>query len=1125
MTSIFETLTDWVEGALRDPNSLLAPLTGGGDVDAALATLRQRADDLAASADIGDWIGDASAWMDALGNVGDAAFAAPKQLDQLIARLIQSRIPRLGAALALLGVIVSTPDGGQRIDWDRLGELAGSPDAIVDEAFWDELLAGFGQPGDGRRIAVLIALVLLAPQTILALERGDLSVAPLPAPPTRSGGDWQAFRNRTQDWLSVTFPLGDPTKPAPHPRGIFDWVSGIQPDFGVTAAGRTTRVPDGAGRRTDFELWLALGIEGDLWELDLGNDWILRVEPGVTGGFGRVGGSWHGAFRQFLVDAGRLPGPSDPVEVTVRRDAPEGELDVLLGPPYDTRIEIRDFFAFLRLREASPIAELGFEIKDLALVVTNRWFRTFGITDETFREGLRYDADVALSWAEGVGFRLGLSSAFEVVIVLPGTSGRKAIGPLAFQLHDIRLRIPIDAANGEARTRIEIRLHVSIEVSTYVVATVDGAGVWVGMFAATWKENLGDPNSPRQAFGLIPPTGAGIAISIGPITGGGYVERKELPSGAERWGGVLQLGFQSFSIVALGIWERQANGDTSFIVVMGVRFTPGIQLSYGFAITGFGGLLGIDRRVDGDALRERLTSGAAGNVLFPDDPIRNAPTIIGDLGALFPAREGVVVAGPTAQLSWLSTGANKAFARLDVGIVLEFTGPSLTKVILLGVLRGGIPGQDEDKPILQLRIDIVGILDLQKRSLEFDASLVNSKALDVFHITGDAAFRLSWGHEPYVLLSIGGFHPEFDPKEAIVPDLTRVALTLTPSFFSAGMHMRAEAYLAITTNSFQLGTRMEVGWALGPLQAIGFIAFDAIIEFSPFRFDVRFSAGMAIRWRATTLAGVTVSGTLAGPGPVVLIGRACIEILFFDICASGELTIGGENQPPAQPAESPVQSTQQELRAENVHAEGGDGLVRLKPAERQAGEALVAPGGRLVWSQSKVPLELTLDLVNGLPLATPQAVTASSPQAVGAADDLFAPGRFLALSDAEALNLPAFQRMQSGLEFGFGETLSQATAGHTVTPETIRLPEKVPVSLVAIFFSAALVDSVLARSAAPAAEAAPAQIAVSQPGWSVYDPDGASVDSGRTAADALRSAKQTGGVAVADGDLVDVGSF
>ena len=74
--------------------------------------------------------------------------------------------------------------------------------------------------------------------------------------------------------------------------------------------------------------------------------------------------------------------------------------------------------------------------------------------------------------------------------------------------------------------------------------------------------------------------------------------------------------------------------------MLGVRFTPGIQLGFGFEITGFGGLVGINRRADTDALRERLTSGAAGNVLFAEDPIRNAPALLGDLGALFPAGRG-----------------------------------------------------------------------------------------------------------------------------------------------------------------------------------------------------------------------------------------------------------------------------------------------------------------------------------------------------------------------------------------------------------------------------------------------------------------------------------------------------
>ena len=63
-----------------------------------------------------------------------------------------------------------------------------------------------------------------------------------------------------------------------------------------------------------------------------------------------------------------------------------------------------------------------------------------------------------------------------------------------------------------------------------------------------------------------------------------------------------------------------------------------MHVAFGIFWIGVGGIFGIDRRADTDALRERLTAGAVGNLLFADDPIRNAPMLLGDLAALFPAK-------------------------------------------------------------------------------------------------------------------------------------------------------------------------------------------------------------------------------------------------------------------------------------------------------------------------------------------------------------------------------------------------------------------------------------------------------------------------------------------------------
>ena len=57
--------------------------------------------------------------------------------------------------------------------------------------------------------AVLAALVFLMPQTLVGLFTGNLKIAALPTPPTRSGpGPWTDFRNAAGRWVSITLPIG-----------------------------------------------------------------------------------------------------------------------------------------------------------------------------------------------------------------------------------------------------------------------------------------------------------------------------------------------------------------------------------------------------------------------------------------------------------------------------------------------------------------------------------------------------------------------------------------------------------------------------------------------------------------------------------------------------------------------------------------------------------------------------------------------------------------------------------------------------------------------------------------------------------------------------------------------------
>jgi hypothetical protein len=1048
-------------------------------------------------------------------DLANHAFGPPHANDALFVRVLQERMPRMAAFLMLAGIISSPPQGQPTVDWARLKQLFEDPGTLVNEDLWDTLLGDAGIPGSGRMPAVLIALLILFPQTILALARNQLKVLPLGAAPSDAPGPWRDFRTNSDGWISFTIPFPDPAKPDNQkvPRTLFDLVADLQPNLSATVGIRSNRRLVGADSVTDFELWLALAVDSDVWQYDFGKGWNLKVTPGIAAGFGHDG-SWHGAFRAFNMASLSHPlGPNDPVVVSFGRDLPGGAPDLALGPPYDTRLIARDLGLYLKVRENHPIFEIGAFLHEFSVVLTNRWWRTFGATNELFGEGIHFDLTFDLAYVESRGVVLNLSSGLDVTFNLEWTAlgdRNAAKKPFDLTIHSVRLHVPIQATQSSFDIRAEVRFHASLRIGP-VVIVVDGLGGWGGY----WTED-----GSKHYVGFLPPTGAGIELALPAVTGGGFLDFTGGPN--ERFGGLLHLKLSGFEVTAFGLHELtgapgQPNRKTSFIIVIGIRFFPGIQLGFGFEISGFGGLVGINRRADTDALRERLTSGAAGNVLFAEDPVRNAPSILGDLGALFPPADGVYVFGPTIQLSWLNIAGYK-FVRLDVGIFIELPGPS--KIILLGSARAEIPGA---AVLLYLRIDLVGIVDFNKKVIEFDATLINSHALEIFVVTGDAAFRSSYGSDPYAMLTVGGFHPHFNPEPAVFPELTRVALTLKSSI--SFLFLRFEAYLAVTTNTFQFGGALEIGIHAGPLNAIGFVTLDALIQFTPFHFEVSISAGFRIRWNSFNLAGIKVEGTITGPGPIVLSASFCIELLFFDICWSDSFTLGSSGDPAPAPLGSTAQALQPELAdPKNLSAVGGDDPHAAQQRRGTPTRAVVSPLGQLTWTQKRAPLNVLIERFEGQPLAARQSLALDASITHSPTRDWFAPGSYTTLSQSEALNRPSFEHLDAGALLGFGDD-SSASVNHPLNVVEIRLPARNRFAGAVLQFALLSLLAASERTSSAAVRTTDAKFTVADEQFVVHGAGGGVVLGARSQFDAQQRARVVGGVALPAQDVVTVGGL
>jgi hypothetical protein len=199
------------------------------------------------------------------------------------------------------------------------------------------------------------------------------------------------------------------------------------------------------------------------------------------------------------------------------------------------------------------------------------------------------------------------------------------------------------------------------------------------------------------------------------------------------------------------------------------------------------------------------------------------------------------------------------------------------------------------------------------------------------------------------------------------------------------------------------------------VSATGFLAVDALVQFTPFHMHAEVAAGFRVRVFGSTFAGVRLDGVIDGPGPVVISGRLTVETFLFDISWSETFTIPPANPPPAEAPPLLAGVVAAQAIPANLSTGGSDPLVQLAPTVSTDASVLV-PGGALEWHQRRVPLGTPVTRVDGRPLGRRGSVTVTPDGATAEIlPQQFAPGQLTELTAAEALNGPAFEDMPAGL--------------------------------------------------------------------------------------------------------------
>lgn len=903
-------------------------------------------------------------------------------LDLLLADYLSGRVPVLLHLLSVLDVVrvEAIPASGHALsrgleyvrhhfDWERVSLLFDRPDVWAREAY------GWGVNFDSDKFIGRLG-------RIFELFGGMASSDEM------TEAELQAF---LPDWPAPMHPplqLLAPVirKQVSHADGRIDasasGEAGIAffPISGKTASTRTTDKGLGIGPYLD-------GSAGA--SVDLGGGLSARAH----GSLGAVGGVVF-ALRPSGVEiktglgAAAVSG-AVALEATL---APAGGL-LFLGSAGGTRVEAKSVSASLggEVSTAGSDFYLAAGIKELKAVIDPG---DDGLLSAILSQPIEIKAgDIGLGYRHGRGLYFDSGSNLALTVPLNLALGPLNISELGLVLDWSEPPSLTVAVTGDLTIGPLFAYAENIGLKTTIVPDPDGM--------------LGNHD---LRFAFKPPDAYAISLDAAPIEGGGMLAVYE-----HEYRGALALQFESIGFSAFAILTtRLPNGQAGFSFAGSIFGEFSLPLGYGFFLTGLGGVIGINRRVNTDALREVLFAGRFDNLLFPQDPIANAATILQDMAAILPVQSGQHLVGPVARIGW----GQPILIELKLGVVIELGANP--RLLILGGVAVNLP--TKDAALVSLNLSFFGVIDFGAGTISFDATLQNSRVLS-WSISGDAAFRTGWAPRLNHIASVGGLHPSY-PRPANFPDLRRISV----NFGSNNPKVTLCGYAALTLNSVQFGARASLYakgpdlWIVGQVAAEGEVYFDALIYFNPFGFDVQLGGSLTLLRNGKRAAGLGFKLRLRGPNTYQINGKVWITVCGIDVDFGINHSWGQRQSLPtltANAVEVLRAALLRDARYEpvSVHRRAPGASFAQKDSTRQA----IDPLGGVRFVQRAIPLDVALAKIGDAQVAGPKRIQLKVFQgteelATTPAREDFVRGHFFNLTDAERLRAPDFDELPAGFE-------------------------------------------------------------------------------------------------------------
>lgn len=730
---------------------------------------------------------------------------------------------------------------------------------------------------------------------------------------------------------------------------------------------------------------LVIGWDGELeWERKSGSGLISRLE---LDGQGTHEFKWGG----LPVPQGRLGGASLRTSLLrpIHADLGLAGLQLRLTPAISLAIGVTG-----GPEEGSIEPAVVFR-----LALNDREDRITLVPDDAFlaqllpTDGLALPLDAALEWSIDKGWRLtGFAQAASATLAnpsVPPAEGeaprdpaadfdepppRSPSGAIAEVITPMNQRFGLLAlaerrlevtASGDD-TGIALDLSAAATVTAFlgpVAFSVSGLGI-TGRFRlrSTFDD---DDRLTDFSVALKMPTGFVLSIDTAVVSGGGFIERVEAPDGLVTWRGALSLRLaERVELTGFGIVQTGGNRHWSMLLLLYVRFSPAIQLTAGLQLVALGGMVGLHRGMQVDALRDAATGtqGQLDTFMFPDRPEQRFLELVPSLDRFFPAAAGHQVLGLMALIEWGSSSSSgdgaavfTKFGEFRLALLAELESLQFG---LYGTARLGFPNLDHPH-ILNVRATAEALYDHRGGYARVSITLQETFLFERVHLTGGCALLIKWSDPGALVFTLGGFHSAYRPFiPAQLREPPRLGAQWNPHSL---LDMSLQSYFALTDTSLQFGfdTHLQAGASWGGIRADS--EFNFLVMSEPnWHFESDLSFRVTAYLFGADLISASLSGSISGPCPWLFSGSIYWEVCGVSISKDLGPYEWGE-APPQRPAmlqqarqvlgDALVDTASWTIRRAPVMA------VRLRPGL----DGVLDPRDRIDVRQTRLPLGVYIE--------------------------------------------------------------------------------------------------------------------------------------------------------------------